>query len=180
MFLLFKSVFNLELAEGFLFDPLGDFYFFFNKLKKTTILCNILEIINTSFFWTKSDMYLSYYPHSTINKQLLLLLPMVRLYVFPLLVSLWVALKVKHWRELEGSICTEFMIVIGSHHFPTTEQIHPYLSSTLKWSIKLWIGQRGWNQLHFFLVVSVGPISHCRCLELRYFFFVIKLSDVVS
>lgn len=179
MFLLFKFVFNLELAEGFSFDPLGDFDFF-NKLKKTTILCNILEIINTSFFWTKSDIYLSYYPHSTINTHLVLLLPIMRLYIFPLLVSLWVVLKVEYWRGWEGSICTEFMIAIGSHHFATTEQIHPYLSSTLKWSIKLWIGQRSWNQLHIFLVVSIGAISHCKCLEWRYFFFVIKLSDEVS
>lgn len=49
MFLLFKSVFNLELAEGFSFDPLGDFDFFFNKLKKMTILCNILEILTLHF-----------------------------------------------------------------------------------------------------------------------------------
>lgn len=49
MFLLFKSVFNLKLAEGFSFDPLGDFDFFFNKLKKMTILCNILEILTLHF-----------------------------------------------------------------------------------------------------------------------------------
>lgn len=41
-------------------------------------LCNILENFNTSF-WTKSDMNLSYFPHPTTSKHLLLL-PTVRLY----------------------------------------------------------------------------------------------------